>query len=126
MIFSRSILGTAKEDKIKMGWFEYIFTHCIPTGFQSMYSAYINWMDLVWFSDNHQYYTILPDDDPFEQCYLYFWDELQSEVYPKEFLEGLMKMSHELKIGKVEAVPFTVAMETKLNSLLNDIEKGGE
>jgi len=82
-MFSKPILGTEKT-RIKMSQWEYIFSHCIPTGFQSIRSAFISWMYLVWFTDNQKYYTLLKDDDPVEQCRLTFLWDLEDEVYPKE------------------------------------------
>jgi hypothetical protein len=37
--------------------------------------------------DNYQEYALLVSDDPLEQCALYFWDSLEDDIYPKEFLE---------------------------------------
>lgn len=105
-----------------MSWFEYIFGHCIPTGFQSMRYAFINWMDLVWFEDNQKHYALLPDDDPFEQCQLYFWNELEDEVYPKEFLEELYSMIDQVDRGEIELIPFDKHMFNELEELIQDIK----
>ena len=105
-----------------MSQWEYIFGYCIPTGFQTMRHAFINWMDLVWFVDNQKDYALLRDDDPFEQCRLYFWDELQEEVYPKEFIEHLYELSDQVHRGEVELIPFDQDMFEQLEDLIGDIE----
>jgi hypothetical protein len=117
VMFSRPVLG-----KSKMSWFEYIFKYCIPTGFQNIRYSFINWMDLVWFEDNHKYYAFLPNDDPFEQCKLYFWDELNEEPYSKEFIQELYRMSDEIDRGEVELIPFSHDMLFELEELLNTID----
>lgn len=117
-MFSRRVLG-----KSKMSWFEYIFAYCIPTGFQSMHHAFKTWMDLVWFKDNQKYYALLPNDDPFEQCRLCFWDDLEEDVYPKEFIEHLYEMVDEIDRGEVELIPFDQHMLDELEELVQDIEK---
>lgn len=116
MTFSRPILG-----KSKMSQFEYWFRYCIPSGFQSMRYAFLNWMDLVWFSDNQKDYALLKDDDPFEQCRLYFWDELQEEVYPKEFIEEIYELSEQVDRGEVELIPFDESMLDEINDLVGDL-----
>ena len=58
--------------------------------------------------DNYQEYALLVCDDPLEQCILYFWDSLEDEIYPKDFLESLMQMVDDIDTGKVETVPFDI------------------
>jgi hypothetical protein len=118
MTFSRKVFG-----KSKMSQWEYIFGHCIPTGFQSMRRAFINWMDLVWFEDNQKDYALLPNDDPLEQCSLYFWDELQGDVIEKEFLDYLYVLKDQVDRGEVELVPYTKEMFDELTELVDDINK---
>jgi len=104
-----------------MSWFEYVFGYCIPTGFQNIRYSFINWMDLVWFEDNQKHYALLPNDDPFEECRLYFWYDLNEEPHPKEFIEELYRMSDEIDGGEVELISFTVDSLTELEELINDI-----
>lgn len=115
-MFSRPVLG-----KSKMSWFEYIFGYCIPTGFQSIQYSFINWMDLVWFSDNQKNYVLLPNDDPFEECRLHFWCDINEEPYPKEFIEELYRMSDEIDRGEVELIPFDRNMFDDINDLIGEI-----
>ena len=120
-MFSRPLLGT-NTNKVKMSWWEYWIGHCWMSGFQSIRNNFITWMDLVWFGDNQKYYTLLKDDVPFEQCYVEFWFTLNDDdVYPKEFLEGLMQMADDVRTGKVETVPFTRDMLDHLTELVEDM-----
>jgi len=71
--------------------------------------------------NNYQDYALLKTDDPLEQCILYFWDSLEEDIYPKEFIESLMQMSEDVRTGKVETVPFTKDMFDKLDDLVGDM-----
>jgi len=66
-----------------------------------------------------QDYALLDDDDPLEQCILYFWDSLEEEIYPKDFLEMAEDMAEDVETGKVETVPFTKEMLDRLEDTLN-------
>jgi hypothetical protein len=78
-------------------------------------------MDLVWFEDNQKNYTLLKDDEPFEQCYLTFWYDLGADdTYPKEFLESLMGLADEAERGEVELIPLTETFFDDLEKELND------
>lgn len=112
-IYSRRIFG-----KTKMNYFQYIFVYCIPSGFQSIHRAFLNWMDLVWFEDNQKQYTLFPGDDPLEECRLYFWDELHEECYSKEFIEYLYELSDQVDKGQVKVIPFTKKMLDEIEDLL--------
>lgn len=103
MTFSREIKGT---DKTKLNWWNYWVEHCWMTGWTSMYYNFHTWMDLVWFTDNQKNYTLLKDDEPFEQCYLTFWYDLNDDdTYPQEFLESLMGLADRIKRGEEELIP---------------------
>ena len=71
MIFSRALLGTDKE-KTKLSWVEYILFSCIQQGWMNCWYSFQNWGDLM--GNNYAEYALLKDDDPLEQCILYFWD----------------------------------------------------
>ncbi len=65
--------------------------------------------------DNYQDYALLVSDDPLEQCILYFWDSLEDEIYPKEFLESLMQMANDVDTGKIRTYPMEDVMEELKN-----------
>ena len=119
MIYSNPILGT-NTDKVKMSWVEYIFTHLIPTWIQSFGDNFRMWSDLM--TGNYKNYALLKDDDPFQECYDWFWTSINlDETYPKEFLEYLMQMSDDVKTGKVKTVPFTREMFDEIDDLVGDL-----
>jgi hypothetical protein len=72
--------------------------------------------------NNYQDYALLKSDDPLEQCILYFWDSLEDDIYPKEFLESLLQMSNDVKTGKVETIPMDEDFMNRLKDLVDDIE----
>ena len=119
MTFSRPLKGTDKK-KTTLSWIEYIWFSCILQGWYNCWYAFKNWGDLM--GDNYQEYALLVSDDPLEQCALYFWDSLEDDIYPKEFLESLMQMSDDVRTGKEKLIPFTQDMFDKLDDLVGDVE----
>ena len=61
--------------------------------------------------NNYQDYALLKTDDPLDQCILYFWDSLEDEIYPKEFLEHLLQLCDDVKTGKEKVIPMEDVME---------------
>jgi len=118
MSFSRALLGTDKK-KTKLSWFEYILFSCIQQGWMNCWYSFQNWKDLV--LNNYQEYALLKDDDPLDLCILYFWDSLEDEIYPKDFLEYLMQMVDDVETGKVKTYPMEDVM-TELKELLGEEE----
>jgi hypothetical protein len=107
MTFSRALLGTNTK-KTKLSWFEYIFFSCIQQGWMNCWYSFQNWGDLM--GNNYAEYALLKDDDPLEQCILYFWDSLEDDVYPKKFLESLLQMVDDVDTGKVKTYPMEDVM----------------
>jgi hypothetical protein len=98
-MMSKPILGT--ENKTKMSWVEYIFTHVLPTWIQVFRMNFRIWADLM--TDNFDNYALMRDDDPLEECRDWFWTSLnEDEVYPKEFLEYLLQLADDVDTGKVK------------------------
>ena len=71
--------------------------------------------------DNYQEYALLVSDDPLEQCILYFWDSLEDEIYPKEFLEHLLQLSDDVRKGKEKLIPFDKDMFDRVDDLVGDM-----
>jgi hypothetical protein len=69
--------------------------------------------------NNYSEYALLVSDDPLEQCILYFWDSLEDDIYPKEFLESLMQMVDDVDTGKVKTYPMEDVM-SELKELLGE------
>jgi len=118
-MFSKAILGT-KTNKPRMSWAEYIFTHLIPTSFQSFNDNFRMWKDLM--TGNYSAYALLKDDDPFEECHSWFFSSINlDETLPKEFLEYLMQMVEDVESGKEKFIPFTKEMSDDLDDLVGDM-----
>jgi len=99
-MFSTPVKGTFTK-KTTLNWWEYWIGHCWMTGWQSIRCNFRMWADLI--GGNYDGYTLLEDDDPYEQCYEWFWTSINlDEVYPKEFLEYLMQMADDIETGKVK------------------------
>jgi hypothetical protein len=103
-----------------MSWVEYYITHVFPTGWNTIAAAFRIWSDLM--TNNYKDYSLLKNDDPFEECREWFWATLgENDVYPKFFLEELMQMADDVKTGKVKTVPFTKDMFDDLDDLVGDL-----
>ena len=108
MIFSRALLGTNIK-KVKMSWMEYIFTHLIPTWFQSFNDNFVMWRDLI--TENYEPYKLLKDDNSEQECYDWFWSSINlDETYPKSFLESLLQMVDDINTGKEKVIPMDAVM----------------
>ena len=122
MTFSRPLLGTDTK-KTKLSWFEYIVFSCIQQGWMGCWYSFQNWGDLM--GNNYAEYALLKDDDPLEQCILYFWNSLEDEIYPKLFLESLLQMCDDIATGKEEVIPMDDVManlKTWLEEEDNEVE----
>ncbi len=75
--------------------------------------------------NNYEGYALLKEDDPLEQCILYFWDSLEDEIYSKDFLDSLLQMSHDVKTGKVKTIPMDLDKLKRLSDLI-DLEEDEE
>jgi hypothetical protein len=118
-MFSKPLLGTEKN-KVTMSWVEYYITHVFPTGWNTIAAAFRIWSDLM--TNNYKDYSLLKDDDPFEECREWFWATLgEDEIYPKEFLEYLMQLADDVATGKEKVVPFTKDMFDRLDDLVGDL-----
>ena len=108
MTFSKPLLGTDTK-KTKLSWVEYIWFSCICQGWTNFYYSFKNWSDLM--GNSYQDYALLKDDDPLEQCILFFWDSLEDEIYSKSFLESLLQMVDDINTGKEKIIPMDDVME---------------
>ena len=77
------------------------------------------WRDLI--SGNYKDYALLKNDDPFQECYDWFWTSINlDETYPKEFLEYLMEMCDRIDRGEEKLIPLTEDFFDDLKGLLNE------
>ena len=72
--------------------------------------------------NSYQDYALLKDDDPLEQCTLYFWDSLEDEIYSKPFLESLLQMVDDIDTGKEKVYPLDKDFFDRLKDLTDDVE----
>jgi len=77
------------------------------------------WSDLM--TENYENYALLKEDDPFQECYNWFWTSINlDETYPKEFLEYLQEMVDRIDRGEEKLIPFTQEMIYELNNLVGE------
>ena len=122
-MFSKPLLGTNKETT-KLSWFEYIVFSCIQQGWMNCWYAFQNWKDLMF--NEYQDYALLVSDDPLEQCILYFWDGLEDDIYPKDFLDHLLQLSDDVKTGKEKVVPLDEDFFDRIKELVDGVELNEE
>lgn len=119
-MFSKSILATDKKIT-KLNWWEYWIGHCWMTGWQSIRGAFRIWRDLM--TDNFKDYTLLHTDDPFTECYEWFWVSLgEDECYPKFFLEDLIELADRVDRGVEKLIPMDEDFMKRLQDLVEDVE----
>ena len=122
-MYSKPLLGTDTK-KTKLSWFEYIIFSCIQQGWYNCWYTFKNWGDLM--GNSYQDYALSKDDDPLEQCTLYFWDSLDDEIYSKSFLESLLQMVDDIDTGKEEVYPMDEDFFDRLKDLTDDVELDDE
>lgn len=119
-MFSKQVKGTSKK-KTKLNWWEYWIGHCWMAGWQSIGMSFRNWRDLI--TENYKDYALLDYDDPYTECYEWFWATLgEDETYPKRFLEDLMEMCDRIDRGEEKLIPFTLEDMKRLSDLVDGVE----
>jgi hypothetical protein len=121
-MYSKAVKGTTpKKNKTTLNWWEYWIGHCWMTGWQSIRGAFRIWADLM--TDNFADYSLLQTDDPFTECYEWFWVSLgEDECYPKEFLEYLMEMVDRIDRGEEKLIPMDEDFMKSLRDLTEDVD----
>ena len=106
-------------ERTSLNWWEYWIGHAWMTGWQSIHGAFRIWRDLM--TDNFKDYTLLRTDDPFTECYEWFWVSLgEDNVYPKEFLEYLSQLADDVQTGKVKTYPLDEVFD-RMKDLVGDL-----
>jgi hypothetical protein len=92
------------------------------TGWQSIRGAYRIWSDLM--TGNYKDYALLFSDDPYTECYEWFWVSLgEDNTYPREFLEYLQQLVYDIDTGKEKLIPMDMEkLDEELKELLEDVE----
>ncbi len=105
----------------KINWWEYWIGHCWMTGWQSIRGAYRIWADLM--TGNYKDYGLLPSDDPYTECYEWFWVSLgEDNTYPRHFLEYLQQLVDDVETGKTELIPLSQDLFDRLKDLTDGVE----
>jgi hypothetical protein len=116
-----STQNASKRQPNKMSWWAYISTHLIPTWFKSFGDNFKMWRDLM--TGNYANYALLDDDDPFTECYEWFWCSINlDETYPKEFLEYLQDLCDRIDSGEEELIPMDLDQLKRIEELLENVE----
>jgi hypothetical protein len=73
---------------------------------------------------NYKDYGLLPSDDPYTECYEWFWVSLgEDNTYPREFLEYLQQLVYDIDTGKEKLIPMDMEkLDEELKELLEDVE----
>jgi len=80
------------------------------TGWQSIRGSFRIWSDLM--TCNYKDYALMWYDDPYEECYDWFWQSLgEDNTLSKDFLEHLQRMVEDVQSGKVKTYPLEDVME---------------
>lgn len=58
--------------------------------------------------NNYNEYALLKEDDALELCILYFWDSLEEDIYPKDFLDELYLLMRDIDNGNAKLIPMTL------------------
>ena len=84
-----------------------------------MWNNFKMWRDLI--SGNYEGYALMSDDDPYQECYEWFWTSINmDECLSKEFLEHLQQMVEDIDAGKVKTYPLEDVMEELKKLALED------
>jgi len=120
-MISKPVLATDKQ-KTTLNWFDYYFSHCWMTGWQTIGDAFRIWQDLM--SGNYEVYALpRTAEDPEAECINWFWATLgEDEVLPKSFLEYLMEIAEDVRTGRVELSPLDDDFFDRLEDLVKDVE----
>ena len=79
------------------------------------------WADLM--TGNYEPYALLEEDDPFEECYEWFWTSINlDETYPKEFLEYLQDLCDKIDRGEEQLVPVDEDFFNRITELTENEE----
>ena len=126
-MFSTPVRSTApkKNNRTTLNWWEYWIGHCWMTGWQTIGINFRVWGDLM--GSSYENYSLLKDVDPEQECIEWFWVGLNDDdVYPKEFLEGLMQMMDRIDRGEEKLIPLDEDFFDRLKELTDGVELNKE
>jgi hypothetical protein len=119
-MYSTPLRATNKKGTA-LNWWEYWVGHCWMTGWQSIRHNFRMWADLM--GSNYDGYALFKEDDPEAECLDWFWASLnEDDVYPKEFLEYLMRLADDVETGKEKVYPLTEDFFDRMKDLTDGID----
>lgn len=72
---------------------------------------------------NYDDYSLLKHQDPFEECYKWFWSNLNDDdLIEKEFLEYMDKLVDDFESGKTKPIPLGENFFSRIENLLDPDE----
>jgi len=87
-----------------------------------MWNNFKMWRDLI--SGNYEGYALMWYDDPYEECYNWFWSSINTdECLDKEFLEYLQEMVDRIDRGEEKLIPLTEDFIDDLKKLIEENEE---
>lgn len=122
-MYSTPVRSTApkKNNRTTLNWWEYWIGHCWMTGWQTIRINFRVWADLM--GSSYENYALLKDVDPEQECIEWFWVGLNDDdVYPKEFLEGLMEMMDRIDRGEEKLIPIDEVFFKRIKELTDGVE----
>ena len=122
-MYSTPVRSTApkKNNRTTLNWWEYWIGHCWMTGWQTIGINFRVWADLM--GSSYENYALLKDVDPEQECIEWFWVGLNDDdVYPKEFLEGLMEMMDRIDRGEEKLIPIDEVFFERMKELTDGVE----
>ena len=126
-MYSTPVRSTApkRNNRTTLNWWEYWIGHCWMTGWQSIGINFRVWADLL--GSSYENYALLKDVDPEQECIEWFWVGLNDDdVYPREFLEGLMEMMDRIDRGEEKLIPLDEDFFDRLKELTDGVELNKE
>ena len=88
-----------------MTWYKYITSYLIPSWFNSFKYNFGMWADLM--TDKCDNYAILEDDDPYQECYNWFWESINlDDTASKDMLDKLKIMVDKIDSGEIKTYPY--------------------
>jgi len=91
-----------------------------------MWNNFKMWRDLL--SGNYEGYALLKEDDPYQECYKWFWASINmDECLGRDFLDYLQQMVDRIDRGEEKLIPFENVeqlFEDLHNDEIEDVETG--
>jgi len=90
-----------------------------------MWNNFKMWRDLL--SGNYESYALLKEDDPYQECYEWFWSSINmDECLDRDFLDYLQQIVEDVETGKEKLIPMTLEELDDISHLLNREEEEEE